>query len=227
MVSQPLPRQQGVIHNGSPQQRSSPDAASQAQQQQQKQSTQSPHHQYPMAAPPLPPHTPGSMQQALTNSVTASPGTPQTPDSLNREQLRIALLLDINADLIQEVSRLQLAGKGGAANAQQQALLRAQGQQMELAAEEYTQVLRRVQANLAYLMPRAQSDQQKAPKGPAFMTSPPHMPQLQSKYYQLQEAFPDWEGYDRRTSPFSASPQSNGLGAASGMGASPNVAALA
>ena len=97
---------------------------------------------------------------------------------------------------------------------------------MELAAEEYTQVLRRVQANLAYLMPRAQNDQQKAPKGPAHMTPPPHMPQLQPKYYQLQEVFPDWEGYDRRTSASSASPQANGLSAASGMGASPGVAAL-
>ena len=94
--------------------------------------------------------------------------------------------------------------------------MRAQGQQMELATEEYTQVLRRVQANLAYLMPKAQNDLQKAPKGPAHMTPPPHMPQLQPRYDQLQEIFPDWQGYNARPSASSASPLPNGMGVTSG-----------
>ncbi|KAK5124464.1 hypothetical protein LTR85_001681 [Meristemomyces frigidus] len=211
------PQQHGFSHSqsASPQQRLSPNAASQAQAQP-KQQTQSPPSRYPMAAPPLP-HTPNQHQAASSTASAPSPGTPQTPGSQNREQQRVTLLLDINVELLQEVSRLQSEGKGGAINPQQQAQLKSQGQQMELAADEFVQVLRRIQANLGYLMPKAQNDQQKAPKGPAHMTPPPHMPYLQLRYDQLQELFPEWQGMDRRTSASSASPQSNG--AANGMAA--------
>ncbi|KAK5131166.1 hypothetical protein LTR08_001252 [Meristemomyces frigidus] len=225
LVPQPQPLQQhNPRHSASPQQPLSPDAASQAQQ---NQPTHSPSNQYPMAAPPLP-QTPGSAQQALSTGSAPSPGTPQSPGSQSRDQQRVALLLDINAELLQEVSRLQSEGKGGASNPQQQALLKAQGQPMDLATDDYVQVLRRIQANLGYLMPKAQNDQQKAPKGPAHMTPPPHMPQLQPRYDQLQEIFPDWQGYDRRPSASSASPQSNGVAAATnGIGVSPGAAPFA
>lgn len=168
-----------------------------------------------MAAPPLP-HTPNQHQAAGSTASAPSPGTPLSPGSQNREQQRVALLLDINVELLQEVSRLQAEGQGGAVNPQQQAQLKSQGQSMEMAGDDFVQVLRRVQANLGYLMPRAQNDQQKAPKGPAHMTPPPHMPQLQLRYDQLQELFPDWQGYDRRPSASSASPPANG--AANGTG---------
>ena len=131
----------------------------------------------------------------------------------------MTLLLDINTELFQEVNKLQAEGKGGALNPQQLAQMQEKGQQIELASDEYLQVLRRVQANLAYLMPKAQHDQQKAPKGPAHMTPPPHMSQLEPKYQVLQELFPDWQGYDRRPSGTSGSPQPNGLYAGQGMAA--------
>ncbi|KAK4545017.1 hypothetical protein LTR36_003568 [Oleoguttula mirabilis] len=213
------PQQHGLSHNqfASPQQRLSPNAASPAQS---KQHTQSPPNRYPMAAPPLP-HTPSQHQATSSIASAPSPRTPQSPGSQTREQQRVALLLDINVDLLQEVNRLQAQGKGGAINLQQQAQLKSQGQQMELAADDFIQVLRRVQAILAYLMPKAQNDQQRAPEGPAHMTPPPHMPQLQFRYDQLQALFPGWDGYDRAPSGSSASPQPNG--AANGMVGAPTA----
>ena len=63
-----------------------------------------------------------------------------------------------------------------------------------MASEEYLEVFKRAHANLNYLMPLAQSGGSRVAKGPAWMSAPPHMPQLQSKYDQLKELFPGWEG---------------------------------
>lgn len=129
-------------------------------------------------------------------------------------------LLDINMELLQEVHNLQAQGKGGAISAQQLAQMKGEGKQAEMASDDYVQVLRRVQANLAYLMPKAQNDSSKVPQGPAHMTPPPHMPHLQPKYDQLSELFTGWQGYDRGPSgTTSLSPQPNG-----GMGAVPTPA---
>ncbi|KAI7489779.1 hypothetical protein KC357_g2139 [Hortaea werneckii] len=171
---------------------------------------QSPPNRYPMAAPPLP-QSPAHAQQPAGSSASPVPGTPQSPSSHGREQQRIALLLDINMDLLQEVHRLQAQGKGGAISPQQMAQLKNEGKQADMASEEYMQVLRRVQANLAYLMPKAQNDSAKTPPGPAHMTPPPHMPHMQSKYDQLFELFAGWQGFDRRQSgATSGSPQPHG-----------------
>ena len=94
-----------------------------------------------------------------------------------------------------------------------------------MASEDYIQCLRRVQANLAYMMPKAQPGQHnesKALPGPAHMTAPPHLPQLKDKYEQLKEVFPDWPGYDHRSAQSgggnSASPRSNAqMGNVNGM----------
>jgi hypothetical protein len=75
-----------------------------------------------------------------------------------------------------------------------------------MASDEYIQCLRRVQANFAYLMPKAQSssgqstvNEAKQLPGPAHMTPPPHMPQgMKEKYEQLKELFPEWQGLDQR-----------------------------
>ncbi|EMC95748.1 hypothetical protein BAUCODRAFT_49756, partial [Baudoinia panamericana UAMH 10762] len=158
-----------------------------------------------MAAPLLP-QSPANRQQAAgVNAV--SPNTPLTPGSQNREQQRITLLLELNLEMLQEVNRLQADGKGGAINPQQQAQLKAADQPSGMASDEYIQVLRRVQANLAYLMPKAQGDASKTPKGPAYMSPPPHMPQLQPRYDQLKDLFPDWQGLEHRVSQSSASPR--------------------
>lgn len=210
-AAQQLPQQQSLRHSqsASPQQRLSPNVANH-QAQRSPPNQQTPPTQFPMAAPPLP-QTPAIQQQAASNGTSQSPKSPQSPGSQSRDAQRVTLLLEINMELIAEVSRLQSQGKGGACSPQQQAQLKSQGQPDNMASDEYIQTLRRVQANLGYLMPKAQNDPSKAPPGPAHMTPPAHMPQLQSLYDQLKELFPSWPGYDHRLSQSSNSPRQNGV----------------
>lgn len=169
-----------------------------------------------MAAPPLP-QTPAAVQQSGgTNS--GSPKAAQSPGTLAREQKRTELLLDINGELLQEINNLQAQGRGGAVNPQHQQQLRALNMSESMASEEYIQCLRRVQANLAYLMPRADAGQaSKAPPGPAHMTAPAHMPQLQAKYEQLKELFPGWPGLENRMPQNASSPRTNQMNSMNGM----------
>lgn len=157
------------------------------------------------AAPPLP-QTPAAQQQprpapttSNANTTVASPKASQDGGTFGREQQRIALLLSINAELFAEIKRLQELGHGGAMSPQQAQQLRNAGQSDKMASDDYIQAMRRVQANLAYLMPKAQHSD-KVPPGPAHMTPPPHMPQLKDQYDQLKEAFPEWQGLDNRLS---------------------------
>jgi len=205
----PLQQQQQSVlrHSASPQQLNSPYAGPQhhfqqqqaqhLQSQQQTPKQQTPPTRYPMAAPPLP-QTPAAVQNPGT-SATASPNAPQSPGTQAREQKRVDLLLEINIELLQEINTLQAQGRGGAMNPQHQLQLRQLNMDDSMAAEEYIQCLRRVQANLAYLAPRADVQQaMKAPPGPAHMTPPPHMAHLQPKYEALRELFPGWPGNDAR-----------------------------
>ena len=214
-------------HSASPQQLNSPYAGPQHhfQQQQQQQHQQQAQHQhqqgqqqtpkqltpptrYPMAAPPLP-QTPAAVQNPGT-SAAASPNAPQSPGTQAREQKRVDLLLEINIELLQEINTLQAQGRGGAMNPQHQLQLRQLNMDDSMAAEEYIQCLRRVQANLAYLAPRADAQQSmKAPPGPAHMTPPAHMPQLLAKYEALRELFPGWPGNDARMAQNAGSPRTN------------------
>ncbi|KAK1066995.1 hypothetical protein LTR12_014042 [Friedmanniomyces endolithicus] len=199
------PQPQLVRHtaSASPQPRPSLHAVSSSQQ------TPPNNTKFPMAAPPLPRSPANQRAAAASQQGSASPSahpTPQSPGSHSREQQRVALLLDINTDMLHEVNRLQAEGKGGATTPQIQAQMKAAGQPADLASEEYTQVLRRVQANLGYLMPVAQNDAQKTPRGPAYMSPPAHMPQLQPKFDQLRELFPDWQGFEPRASQSAMSP---------------------
>ncbi|KAK5114472.1 hypothetical protein LTR62_002407 [Meristemomyces frigidus] len=173
--------------------RISPNATSQ----QLQQKVQTSPSKYPMAAPPLP-QSPANGQQYSMGSAPPTPGTPQpqTAEGLAREQQRVALLLDINTELLQELNKLIASGASGAPNT----VPNTDGSNSSVASEEYLSVLRRVQENLRYLMPVAQNDASKTPKGPGAMTSPPTMPQLQPKYDRLRELFPGWEGqYDPAT----------------------------
>ena len=177
-----------------------------------------------MAAPPLP-LTPQSQANASTQSTTptaTTPKSPQSPGTQSREAARVALLLSINRELLEEVQRLQDDGKGGAISAQQVQQFRNEGKPDNMASDEYIQCLRRVQANFAYLMPKAQHTQgqssgteAKQLPGPAHMTPPPHMPEdMRQKYEQLQELFPEWQGLDRRM----AAQQQNSQASANGAG---------
>ncbi|CAK4003220.1 Hypothetical predicted protein [Lecanosticta acicola] len=204
--------------SASPQLHLSPHAGQPHQREQQP----TPPSKYPMAAPPLP-HTPTSQPQSATsNNALASPQSPQSPGSQNREQQRINILFEINVTLLQEVNKLQAEGHGGAISPQQAMQLRSEGKPDKMASEEYIQCLRRVQANLSYLAPKASADAsggaaKPRPAGPAHMTPPPHMPHLLPKYEQLKELFPGWQGFDQRP-PQSSSPGPN---SANGMTAAP------
>ena len=46
----------------------------------------------------------------------------------------------------------------------------------------------------------AVAENARVPLGPAHMTAPQHMPQLQTRYEQLRELFPEWQGLDHRMS---------------------------
>ena len=223
-----VPQNLSARQSATPPQRFSPNAASQ------RQPSITPPTKYPMAAPPLP-QTPAHQQQqaslphaADANAAVASPKTPQSPGMQSREQQRIALLLSINIELLAEVNRLQQLGQGGAINPQQAQQLKNAGQNDKMASEDYIQCLRRVQANLAYMMPKAQQGQHnesKVPPGPAHMTAPSHLPELKEKYDQLKELFPDWQGLDHRLSQSaggnSGSPRPNSqTGNANGMSGS-------
>lgn len=140
-------------------------------------------------------------------AASPSPTTLTTPPKISLlgptlEQQRIALLLEINASLLTEVSRLQGLNQGGAVSAQHALQLKKVGQPDRPASEEYANTLRRIQGNLAYLMPKAQ--QNAGPEGtqglvgPAYMTAPPHMPELKEVYARLGELFPGWKGLEQR-----------------------------
>ena len=82
------------------------------------------------------------------------------------------------------------------------------GQSDKMASDEYIQCVRRLQANLSYMMPHGKAGQEsKIQPGPAYVSPPRHMPQLGEKYAQLKELFPGWPGMEHRMSQSSASPE--------------------
>lgn len=70
-----------------------------------------------------------------------------------------------------------------------------------MASEDYIHTMRRVQANLQYLMSKNQpagADGKKI-EGPAIMTAPPHLGErLKGDYERLRELFPEWNGIEGR-----------------------------
>jgi len=156
-----------------------------------------------MAAPAIPR---GSQQQSPRTSTNSSsqPQSPLTPTANPREKERISLLLDINVELLQEISTLQAQGKGGAQTPQQAEMFRKQGLPDKMASEEYIQTLYRLHANLGYLCGLSDLAQlkpdQKPPHPPNFMKPPPNMPGLEAKYSTLRELFPGWIGRDNQVS---------------------------
>lgn len=150
-----------------------------------------------MAAPPLP-NTPSSATGPA--GAGSSPKTPLSPASESREQQRIAHLLTLNGALLSEISVLQAAGQGGALNPAQAEAARQKGLPDKLASEDYIHTMRRVQANLQYLMYKQQPDGgTKQLPGPAVMTPPPHLGEkLREEYERLRELFPGWNGIDAR-----------------------------
>ncbi|KAF2487433.1 hypothetical protein BDY17DRAFT_288959 [Neohortaea acidophila] len=167
--------------------------------------------QYPMAAPPLPQQPAASAQQSdhvltPTGNTTSTAQSPSLAPS-TREQQRLALVLEINQDLLAEMARLQSENQGGAISPQQAMQMKQAGQSDKMASDDYIQLLRRLQGNIAYLMPRMgqqmQPDARTLP-GPAFMQHPQQLPTLAEKYERLRELFPEWAGNDAKLLAMSA-----------------------
>ncbi|THZ77442.1 hypothetical protein D6C85_01680 [Aureobasidium pullulans] len=127
-----------------------------------------------------------------------SPSAAASPANLSQEKERIALLLDINVELLQEMHRLQAQGKGGATSQSAAAHLKSQGLPDALASDEYTQVYLRLHANLGYVCGQTdnQSKSGSSPHPPSYVTAPPNMPQIEQKYAKLRALFPGWTGKD-------------------------------
>lgn len=154
-----------------------------------------------MAAPPLP-NTPSNTTN--TNPTASSPPkTPLSPTSASLEANRIAHLLHLNSALLSEISTLQSAGHGGVLNPAQAEAARQKGLPDKMASEDYIHTMRRVQANLQYLMtknPAQQGEGAKQLPGPAIMTPPPHLGErLMGEYERLRELFPGWMGIEGRS----------------------------
>ncbi|KAJ5344467.1 hypothetical protein N7452_002471 [Penicillium brevicompactum] len=114
-----------------------------------------------------------------------------------REKARVAVLLDINSALLEEVVNLQTAGKAGPASnpdtnspAPEPADASKANQKPS---QEYMDCMRRLQANLAYLATiadRAKKAGGVVPQTPAIMTPPSNIPALNDLYAKLNELFP-------------------------------------
>ena len=134
-----------------------------------------------------------------------------SPTSDSLEKTRIAHLLTLNSALLSEISALQASGAGGVLNPAQAEAARQKGLPDKMASEDYIHTMRRVQANLQYLMSKQHpgggagggggegGGAAKQLPGPAIMTAPPHLGErLRGEYERLRELFPEWNGVDAR-----------------------------
>jgi hypothetical protein len=136
-----------------------------------------------------------------------SPQSPQSPASQAREPQRINVLLDINGVLLKRLSDLQAQDQGGAITPQQALQLKKEGKSDKMASDEYIQIVKRLQGNLSYLSP----GKPRQFPGPAFLSPPPQMPELQPMYDQLKELFPGWPGIENMRSGIQSSPRTSSM----------------
>ncbi|KAL9105431.1 MAG: hypothetical protein Q9227_009392 [Pyrenula ochraceoflavens] len=151
------------------------------------------------------------VQQGTSNT---SSNTPLSPQSASREKTRVAVLLEINSHLLQDVMALQTQGKAGVAPGSQPQHSPTQESPPSSATTEhnpmnssnspvdpskpgkpptveYVEDMKRLQANLAYLA--AVADRNKGrnlPNGPAIMAPPPHLKSVVELYKKLNALFP-------------------------------------
>lgn len=172
--------------------------------QQQRPFQQQPQQQIQQAQPQPQPQPQQQQQQQQQQSAAPFQGTPQTATQSGpaaaREKARVAVLLELNSMLLQEVVNLQAAGKAGAPPQQQgsQESNPSPGSDQgaspaQKPSPEYIECMRRLQANLAYLATiadRAKKSGGVPPPAPAIMTPPPNMPSMVEVYNKLNELFP-------------------------------------
>ncbi|OCK84517.1 hypothetical protein K432DRAFT_378543 [Lepidopterella palustris CBS 459.81] len=160
-----------------------------------------------MAAPPTTQSQ--ALQSMSQSSMKAVPQSPVSPDAQIRDQgrdrERVAVLLDINSELLQEIVSLQAQGKAG--HIGQMPPPKEEGKpepDLKPASKEYVDCMRRLQANLSYLATtaeRAHKPSQVIPPGPAIMSVPSSYPALSDLYTKLQALFPGWRGQQLKASP--------------------------
>ncbi|KAI9882970.1 MAG: hypothetical protein M1823_005288 [Watsoniomyces obsoletus] len=172
------------------------------------------------------PQTPGYLQHAqrpsmvggLSQQTSASGGRLSvqsealSPTSRERERERVSLLLLINAELLNELLRLQGEGKAGTAgqspNQGPSPKASDAGDERDGGGEDgsasptklptashpdWVETLRHLQANLAYLAAvadRAHKPASTVPPSPAILTPPRNLPGLAELYGQLAALFP-------------------------------------
>ncbi|KAL9623547.1 MAG: hypothetical protein Q9160_002228 [Pyrenula sp. 1 TL-2023] len=152
--------------------------------------------------------------QAQNISVNGAPNAPLSPESIAREKLRVSVLLEINAHLLQDVISLQGQGKAGFTSAGQPQQSPTQdsppnsatGEQHpgsnnnspvdpskpnKPASIEYLEDMKRLQANLAYLAAVADRNKRNTmPNGPQIMAPPQHLKSIYDLYKKLIALFP-------------------------------------
>lgn len=145
-----------------------------------------------------------SPQTQAFNGTQGSGGSPVNPQAAAREAERVTTLLEINSHLIEEVMNLQNQGKAGTTG-QQTPTSPTPGDgnvpnspvdasQKQQASQEYTDCMRRLQANLGYLAQVADANKKgnaRPPVGPAIMVPPPHLNSVHPLYQKLKILFPE------------------------------------
>ncbi|KAF2436086.1 hypothetical protein EJ08DRAFT_655780 [Tothia fuscella] len=168
-------------------------------------------------------------QHSTAHAAQQSP-IPQSPSSTSSpalEQQRIALLLEINTSLLQEIVVMQEQGAGGDVQSPStKAGEEGQGADgvgvKKEASKEYVECMRRMQANLAYLANVAERNNrptsQQLPHPPIMI--PPTLPTttLTEQYTKLQSLFPAWkaQAQAKSTAQSPVQPAPNSIGQASG-----------
>ncbi|KAI9710882.1 MAG: hypothetical protein M1812_007334 [Candelaria pacifica] len=161
-----------------------------------------PQQQTNMAAPPphqsQPQAQPGMQAQNVPQKPILQP--PLSPSSAKREKERVALLLEINRELLQEVVNLQAQGRAGipgvgpSQSAQQTKEDEKDNDQKQSTSKEFIECMRRLQSNLAYLAAvadRVYKPAKDVPTSPALMEAPPNSPALEVLYLKLRDMFPN------------------------------------
>ena len=135
---------------------------------------------------------------------------PLSPKSATREKVRVALLLEINSQLLQEIIALQAQGKAGlptqpenaagsptsvvdSHNALNSPSDPSKSGSKQQPSPECADCMRRLQANLSYLAAVADRHKRTSntfPSAPAILTPPQHLKSLIDLYKKLNQVFP-------------------------------------
>ncbi|KAK3906307.1 hypothetical protein C8A05DRAFT_11937 [Staphylotrichum tortipilum] len=141
-------------------------------------------HLPPSAATPQTPTFPTDQTQPQLNG-TSTGSTPQSPATESRDKERMAVLLEINQELLYE--SIQLVNSRNELK-KEQAIPEARNPDIDYAEEEklanldYNQCMRRLQTNLSYMFALAdRKGKAQIPPSPAYLTTPPLNLQLKLK----------------------------------------------